>query len=121
MNITSPNSISLDAIKLGKIFTYHGTNQLCNLYYNNEPFYLHTPTLYIPYGVLYFQNSSKPVLEMTTDNEKFDPGISQFKEVIRNIEAHCLGLYRELYTKQVGKPCETELEITSLEIGRAHV
>jgi hypothetical protein len=113
MNIISSDSIALDSIKLGKIFTYHGSNQLCNLYYNNEPFYLHTPTLYIPYGVLYFQNSSKPVLEMTTDNEKFDSGISKFKEVIRNIEARCEGLYQELYEKQTGNSLENSLEITS--------
>ena len=114
MNILACKDISLDAIKLGKIYTYHSSNQLCNLYYNNEPFYIHTPALYIPYGVLYFQNSSKPVLEMTTANEKFDIGITQFKEVIKRMELHCLALYKDLYAKQVGKPLEKELEITSL-------
>ena len=51
---------------------------------------------------------------MTTANEKFDIGITQFKEVVKRMELHCLVLYKDLYAKQVGKPLEKELEITSL-------
>ena len=113
MNVISSNNLEFDKLKLSKIFVYNNSN-LCNIYYNNDLFYIHTPTLYIPYGMLYFQNSKTPMLEMTTENEKFDKGITKFKEVIKRMEDMCLTLYKELYKIQTGEILDKELQISSL-------
>jgi hypothetical protein len=64
--------------------------------------------------MLYFQNSKTPMLEMTTDNEKFDKNITKFKEILKNLEESCLLLYNKLYFLQTGEQLDKELKIVSL-------
>lgn len=113
MNAINIQEIKKESCKLGKIFSYGDNYQLINIYHNNTRPVIYSPTLYIPNGLIYFNDDHKPLLEMTLENERFDPDITIFKNRLQLFEHEILDLVKLQYP-ELKESLSQELELVSV-------